>query len=176
MSAEHVTVLIYKFLCALNFVSSANIVHRDIKPGNVLIDSDCNVKISDFGLSRSLHKVRERIERSREATAFSLMKTRDHRKTKPRNISNHVYTRWYRPPEVILMEKSYDKSADIWAGGCVIAEIIFCQDSYLKKGSSSTYFRHLFKGNSCYPLSPLDCKDSKLENDSEYSTVVDKDD
>ena len=108
MSVEHVTVLIYKFLCALNFVSSANIIHRDIKPGNILIDQDCNVKISDFGLSRSQHKVQANVEKSKEATAFSLMKTRDHRQKKIRNISNHVYTRWYRPPEVILMEKSYN--------------------------------------------------------------------
>lgn len=49
-------VLIYKFLCALNYIHSANIVHRDLKPSNILVDEDCNLKLCDFGLARSLPK------------------------------------------------------------------------------------------------------------------------
>ena len=51
---EHLLRITYNFLCALNFMHEANIVHRDIKSANILIDSCCNAKICDFGISRSL--------------------------------------------------------------------------------------------------------------------------
>lgn len=54
LEQEQILVLIYKMLCAVQFLHSANIMHRDIKPANILVDQDCNVKICDFGLSRSL--------------------------------------------------------------------------------------------------------------------------
>lgn len=50
---EHVTYIMYNLLCGLNFLHSANIMHRDIKPANILVDSECRVKICDFGLSRT---------------------------------------------------------------------------------------------------------------------------
>mmetsp|Transcript_5094 Transcript_5094/g.8682 ORF Transcript_5094/g.8682 Transcript_5094/m.8682 type:complete len:238 (+) Transcript_5094:145-858(+) len=51
---EYLLQILYLMLCSLNFVHSAGILHRDIKPANLLIDEDCNVKICDFGLSRSI--------------------------------------------------------------------------------------------------------------------------
>jgi mitogen-activated protein kinase 1/3 len=45
--------IFYNILCALNFIHTANVMHRDIKPANILVDSNCNVKICDFGLSRT---------------------------------------------------------------------------------------------------------------------------
>ena len=54
LSEKHVVVIIYNLLCAINFIHSANIMHRDLKPANILIDDECNVKICDFGLSRSV--------------------------------------------------------------------------------------------------------------------------
>ena len=48
--------ILYQLLCALNFLSSAKVLHRDLKPGNILIDEDCNVKICDFGLARYYKK------------------------------------------------------------------------------------------------------------------------
>lgn len=56
LTKEHVLVLIYKLLCALNYVSTANVLHRDLKPANVLIDENCNIKICDFGIARSALK------------------------------------------------------------------------------------------------------------------------
>lgn len=53
---DHVVSIIYNILSALNFVHSANIVHRDMKPANILMDDNCQVKICDFGLSRCLPK------------------------------------------------------------------------------------------------------------------------
>ena len=52
----HIITILYNILCATQFMYSANIIHRDIKPANILINSDCEVKLCDFGLSRALPK------------------------------------------------------------------------------------------------------------------------
>ena len=52
---DHLRVVLYNLLCAIKFLHSANVIHRDLKPANILIDSECNVKICDFGLSRSMN-------------------------------------------------------------------------------------------------------------------------
>lgn len=51
---EHVLIILYNTLCSMNFIHSAGIMHRDIKPANILIDSECQVKICDFGFSRTI--------------------------------------------------------------------------------------------------------------------------
>jgi len=48
---KHTLVVMYNMLCAINYLHSAGVIHRDLKPANVLIDSNCTVKICDFGLS-----------------------------------------------------------------------------------------------------------------------------
>jgi mitogen-activated protein kinase 1/3 len=55
LSEDHIIVIVYNMLCALNFLHSANVIHRDLKPSNFLIDSQCSVKICDFGLSRAMN-------------------------------------------------------------------------------------------------------------------------
>jgi len=80
------------------YMHSLNIIHRDIKPENVLISRANVVKICDLGFARNL----------------------------PNNnkMTDYVSTRWYRPPELILGRDDYDKSIDIWAIACVMAEMI----------------------------------------------------
>lgn len=56
-SEEHMTIILYNLLCALQFLHSANIMHRDIKPGNILVTKDCQIKICDFGLSQTLTRI-----------------------------------------------------------------------------------------------------------------------
>lgn len=53
-SQEHIVTILYNILCSINFLHSANIMHRDIKPANILINSECGIKICDFGLARSI--------------------------------------------------------------------------------------------------------------------------
>lgn len=51
---SHLLNIVYNTLCALAFLHEANVMHRDLKPENLLICNDCNVKITDFGLARTI--------------------------------------------------------------------------------------------------------------------------
>ncbi|KAF4779714.1 hypothetical protein HER10_EVM0006048 [Colletotrichum scovillei] len=82
------------WFCHENFV-----LHRDIKPNNLLIAADGEVKLADFGLARSF------------ADPYQVM-------------TNQVITRWYRPPELLFGAKHYSGAVDVWSVGCVFAELI----------------------------------------------------
>jgi len=72
-----------------------------------------------------------------------------------KKLTSHVVTRWYRAPEVILMEGNYNAGIDMWAVGCIFGELLA-----LLKGNNSSYYNRapLFPGTSCYPLSPSNRK------------------
>lgn len=74
------------------------IMHRDLKPQNILIDQNNNLKLTDFGLAR----------------AFSIPL---------RPLTNEVVTIWYRAPELLLGETDYDIAVDMWSVGCIFFEI-----------------------------------------------------
>ena len=71
-----------------------------------------------------------------------------------RNMSQSVMTRWYRAPEVIILE-NYDSKVDIWSVGCLFAEAMRCSIPQEKKKTADVKQRFLFTGNSCYPISPI---------------------
>ena len=54
LQEDHILTIMYNTLCSLNYLHSANVIHRDMKPANLLVDSNCSVKICDFGLARNL--------------------------------------------------------------------------------------------------------------------------
>ena len=56
LTQDHTVIILYKMLCALNFLHLANVIHRDLKPSHILIDEECNVSICDFGFARTFHK------------------------------------------------------------------------------------------------------------------------
>ena len=99
LSDEHYQFILYQILRALYFLHSANIIHRDFKPSNVLINEDCTVKLCDFGMSRGI---------------------------KDENIllTEYVVTRYYRAPEVMLSSHHYSKKIDVWSVGCAFAELL----------------------------------------------------
>jgi mitogen-activated protein kinase 1/3 len=68
-----------------------------------------------------------------------------------RQLTGHVVTRWYRAPELILLEKDYGPAIDMWSVGCIFAELLG-----MMKASAATYLdrKPLFPGKSCFPLSP----------------------
>jgi mitogen-activated protein kinase 1/3 len=67
-------------------------------------------------------------------------------------------TRWYRAPEVIVLEP-YDSKIDIWSVGCIFAEAMRCSIPQSKKNNASLKQRFLFTGSSCYPISPANSQD-----------------
>ena len=165
---DHMISILYNILCSLNFVHSANVIHRDIKPANLLVDVDCRVKICDFGLSRSLPEPKLCEKKSREQIVKELRGDSQNRMKAKRRLSNHVVSRWYRPPEIILVEKKYDQAADIWSTGCILSEMISCTDQYKQTGIDCND-RFLFPGSSCFPLSP--CEKMKSNSNSKKNIV-----
>ena len=99
LSDEHYQFILYQILRALYFLHSANIIHRDFKPSNVLINEDCTVKLCDFGMSRGIQD--ENI-----------------------SLTEYVVTRYYRAPEVMLSSRHYSKKVDVWSVGCAFAELL----------------------------------------------------
>lgn len=157
MEEEHMVIIVYKLLCALKFLHESNIIHRDIKPSNILVDSSCNLKICDFGLARSLPKEEKQNNirtKDYEKIAEKQTKERELRLKKRRTMSNHVYTRLYRPPEIIMIEKRYQTKADIWGMGCIIAELVCCSKPYIDAGVDPKDTKLFQSANSCFPLSP----------------------
>ena len=68
-----------------------------------------------------------------------------------RQLTGHVVTRWYRAPELIILEKDYGPAIDMWSVGCIFGEMLG-----MMKESAPTYLdrKPLFPGKSCFPLSP----------------------
>jgi len=83
-----------------------------------------------------------------------------------RELTGHVVTRWYRAPELILLEKDYGPAIDMWSVGCIFAELLG-----MMKESAPTYLdrKPLFPGKSCFPLSP-DKSVKQERNGFPYST------
>ena len=85
-------------------------------------------------------------------------------------MSARVGSRFYRAPEVIVCQKDYDYSVDIWAVGCILGELLLNfieqddeKDRSKKQNGYKDFSKHyLFPGDSCYPLSP--CSKNKQEN------------
>lgn len=96
---KHYQYITYQLMRGLNYIHDAELIHRDIKPSNILINASCQIKICDFGLCRSIVDCQGR------------------------HLTDYVATRWYRPPEVLLGATMYDQTIDIWAVGCIIAEM-----------------------------------------------------
>ncbi|KAK0387348.1 hypothetical protein NLU13_5661 [Sarocladium strictum] len=103
LTDAHFQSFIYQILCGLKYIHSANVLHRDLKPGNLLVNADCELKIADFGLARGFS-----IDPDENAGY----------------MTEYVATRWYRAPEIMLSFQSYTKAIDVWSVGCILAELL----------------------------------------------------
>jgi mitogen-activated protein kinase 1/3 len=90
-------------------------------------------------------------DQKKEDMRARLKNSKDMRKNMKRELTGHVVTRWYRAPEIILLEKDYGSAIDIWAVGCIFAELLG-----MMKENAPTFMDRtpLFPGKSCFPLSP----------------------
>ncbi|CAK8683000.1 cyclin-dependent kinase 2-like [Clavelina lepadiformis] len=90
---------LYQLLQGIAYCHSHRVLHRDLKPQNLLIDENGCIKLADFGLAR--------------ATGLPV-----------RMYTHEVITLWYRPPEILLGGKYYSIAVDIWSIGCIFAEMV----------------------------------------------------
>eukprot|EP01102_Stenamoeba_stenopodia_P011217 TRINITY_DN3429_c0_g1_i1.p1 TRINITY_DN3429_c0_g1~~TRINITY_DN3429_c0_g1_i1.p1 ORF type:complete len:295 (+),score=56.58 TRINITY_DN3429_c0_g1_i1:221-1105(+) len=90
--------LFYQLLKGIAFCHQHRVLHRDLKPQNLLINRKGELKLADFGLAR----------------AFGIP---------TRSYSHEVVTLWYRAPDVLLGSRKYSTPIDIWSAGCIFAEM-----------------------------------------------------
>lgn len=102
LSTDHICYFTYQILRGLKYIHSANVLHRDLKPSNLLLNTNCDLKICDFGLARIA----------------------DPKHTHAGILTEYVATRWYRAPEIMLNSKAYTKAIDMWSVGCILAEML----------------------------------------------------
>ena len=106
--------VVWQILSGVSLCHAFGVVHRDVKPGNVLVAGDGTLKLADFGLARVM---RDAIDAN------------DSRQSGPRNadassFTGAVQTRWYRAPEILFGAKTYDAAIDAWSVGAILGELL----------------------------------------------------
>ncbi|XP_036179025.1 mitogen-activated protein kinase 4 [Myotis myotis] len=103
LAEEHAKLFMYQLLRGLKYIHSANVLHRDLKPANIFISTeDLVLKIGDFGLARIV----------------------DQHYSHKGYLSEGLVTKWYRSPRLLLSPNNYTKAIDMWAAGCILAEML----------------------------------------------------
>ncbi|KAG1661035.1 Cyclin-dependent kinase 14 [Nymphon striatum] len=96
---KNVKLFLYQLLRGLAYCHERRVLHRDLKPQNLLISEMGELKLADFGLARA-------------------------KSVPSRTYSHEVVTLWYRPPDVLLGSTDYSTSLDMWGVGCIFIEMI----------------------------------------------------
>ena len=109
LSDQHVRYIVYQILRGLKFIHSAGVVHRDLRPANIFVNANCDLKICGFGLAASPHRVSSDI-------------------TQQFSQATLTYTvpdiRSYHAPELLLGTAQCFKASDMWSVGCILAELL----------------------------------------------------
>ncbi|VDN58113.1 unnamed protein product, partial [Dracunculus medinensis] len=103
-----IKLFLFQLLRGLAYCHERKILHRDLKPQNLLLNDNGELKLADFGLARA-------------------------KSVPSRTFSHEVVTLWYRPPDVLLGSTNYSTSLDLWGVGCILAEM--CTGSALFPGT-----------------------------------------
>ena len=103
LSPKLIRSLVYQMCKAVDYLHKNNMIHRDVKPENLLIDEKLNLKLCDFGFARKV----------------KLNKNNNNVDT----MTDYVATRWYRSPELLLSGGIYGPEVDYWAIGCIMGEL-----------------------------------------------------
>uniref|UniRef100_A0A8D3AM19 Cyclin-dependent kinase 14 n=1 Tax=Scophthalmus maximus TaxID=52904 RepID=A0A8D3AM19_SCOMX len=96
---DNVKLFLFQLLRGLSYIHQRYILHRDLKPQNLLISDTGELKLADFGLARA-------------------------KSIPSHTYSNEVVTLWYRPPDVLLGSTDYSTCLDMWGVGCIFIEMI----------------------------------------------------
>ncbi|XP_017105145.2 putative mitogen-activated protein kinase 14C [Drosophila bipectinata] len=97
LSERQVQAILFQILKGLKYIHSAGVLHRDLKPGNIAVNENCELRILDFGMARLLSM----------------------------DMTERVCTLWYRAPEILFgWGSEYTKAIDMWSVGCILAELI----------------------------------------------------
>ena len=112
LGPDHVKFFLWQLLAATS-TCSAGVVHRDIKPSNILVNSECDLRVCDFGLARGT-EAESKMGSNGDGTG----------EEEEDFMTEYVVTRWYRAPEILLGSRNYLTSVDIWSIGCVFAEML----------------------------------------------------
>lgn len=99
LTDAHVQFFTYQALRALRVIHTANVLHRDVTPANILVNSNCDLKLCDFGLAK---------EESDDTT----------------DMTDYVTMRWYRAPELVMEHRQYTSQIDVWGVGLILAELL----------------------------------------------------
>ncbi len=100
---DHVKYFMWQLLRGVHFMHASRVLHRDLKPNNILINGKCELRICDLGLARA----------DFADVADTLFWT------------DYVATRWYRAPELVIEgSHQYSTAIDIWSCGCIFAEML----------------------------------------------------
>lgn len=99
ISMHNVKLFLVQLLRGLNYCHRRRVLHRDLKPQNLLINEKGELKLADFGLARA-------------------------KSVPTKTYSNEVVTLWYRPPDVLLGSTDYSTHIDMWGVGCILFEMI----------------------------------------------------
>jgi cyclin-dependent kinase 12/13 len=100
INEDHIKCYFKQLLEGLHYLHSNNILHRDIKTSNLLINNKGILKLGDFGLARPISE------------------------SDPGKYTNKVITLWYRPPELLLGAEEYGTAVDMWSAGCILGELL----------------------------------------------------
>ena len=113
----------HQLLSGIAYCHAHRVLHRDLKPQNLLIDNRGTIKLADFGLAR----------------AFSLP---------VRTYTHEVVTLWYRAPEILLGTKTYSTAVDVWSLGCIFAEMVSQEvwNYFISKKGRKPSFHSVFTG------------------------------
>jgi len=99
LTDAHIQFFVYQALRGLRVIHSAGVIHRDITPANILVNTNCDLKLCDFGLAK---------EESEDGE----------------DMTDYVTMRWYRAPELVMEHKAYSTQIDVWGIGLILGELL----------------------------------------------------
>lgn len=120
LQAHNVRLFLFQLLRGLSYVHRRKILHRDLKPQNLLISEVGELKLADFGLARA-------------------------QSVPSHTFSSEVVTLWYRPPEVLLGSTQYSSPLDLWGVGCIFVELLTGSPAFPGVKDAADQLERIFK-------------------------------